>query len=372
MSSTFSARIDYGLTGEHPVCELSGIAANLVGHDAVLSLRLRVDVKRSSGVDANKQVFEQAVKVTATQLRVPIASTLIQGYRYKGHKIDIEMVAKLRVDDGVIFDTTLEAPVDAPLLTPQGDAAQAAKWVEPPDQYSLAANLRALSPKDRFIAKVLLGIAGVLGGGNAAIGMHDQVVPESSAIWYDQHGSDGSESPAMKSLAGSGVLGAGLWLVLRARLRRYMRISLTAAVSTPRRGERIAARMLVEGEARVPLERSTLRVVAANRENGQYTERSGKETKTRKFQEPVQAVVLFEQFLPLIPAGAPLSDHLDGDVDFDPIFTDLMPPLMAGENHGIDLVWEVQLLHPDFVDQELQGPNAWITTDWPQPSESQT
>jgi len=45
---------------------------------------------------------------------------------------------------------------------------------------------------------------------------------------------------------------------------------------------------------------------------------------------------------------------------------------MAGENHGIDLVWEVQLLHPDFVDQELQGPNAWITTDWPQPSESQT
>ena len=126
MSSTFSARIDYGLTGEHPVCELSGIAANLVGHDAVLSLRLRVDVKRSSGVDANKQVFEQAVKVTATQLRVPIASTLIQGYRYKGHKIDIEMVAKLRVDDGVIFDTTLEAPVDAPLLTPQGDAAQAA------------------------------------------------------------------------------------------------------------------------------------------------------------------------------------------------------------------------------------------------------
>ncbi len=372
MSSSFSARIDHGLTGAHPVCQLSGIAANLIGHDAVFSLRLRVDVKRSSGVDATEPVFEQSIKVTATQLRVPIANVPAQIYRYQGSSIDIELVARLRVDDGVIFDTTLEVPLDAPLRSPQGDASKAATWIEPPDQYSLAANLRALSPKDRLIAKLLLGIAGVFGGGNAAIGMHDQFVPESNIIWYDQHGSDGSESPAMKSLAGSGLIGVGLWLAIRSRLRRYMRISLGASVGTPRRGERIAARILVEGEARVPLERSTLRVVAANRENGQYTEKSGKETKTRSFQEPVQAVVLFEQFLPHVPAGSPLADHLDGDVDFDPIFTDLLPPLMAGTHHGIDVVWEVQLLHPEFVDQELSGPADWTPGDWQDPHSAQT
>ncbi len=77
-----------------------------------------------------------------------------------------------------------------------------------------------------------------------------------------------------------------------------MRIALAPGVSTPRRGERRAVRQLVRGEARVPLERSTLRVVAANRERGQYREKSGKETKTRSFQTPVQSIVLYEQFLP--------------------------------------------------------------------------
>ena len=296
--------------------------------------------------------------------RLPAAQFPAHAYAFQGQHIDIRLLARLRVDDGVIFDTTLEAPLELPQRRPLANTVQASAWIEPPDQYSLAANLRALSPKDRFIAKVLLAIAGVVGAGNAAVGVHDQFVPDTQILWYDHHGDDGSESPIMKSLAGSGFLGVGLWIAIRARLRRYMRIGLAPGLATPRRGERVAARNLVEGEARVPLERSTLRVVAANREKGQYREKSGKETKTKSFSHPLQAVVLFEQFLAHVPAGSALSDHLDGDVDFEPIFTDLLPPLTAGGSHGIDVVWEVQLLHPDFVDQELPGPSQWSAGDW--------
>lgn len=365
MSNTFSACLDHGLSGSQLACELAGIPEQAIGHDAVLSLRLRVDVKRSRGVDSTEALCEQKLRINGTRQRVSLPPLPRPVYRYRGHQIDIALVARLRVDDGVIFDTTLEAEVEAPPRACRSDAAKSASWIEPPDQYSLAANLRALSPKDRLIVKLLLAVAALVGGGNAAIGMHDQFVPESQILWYDHSGSDGGESPAMKSLAGSGVLGLGLWVAIRSRLRRYMRIRLQASVATPRRGERVPMRALVEGESRVPLERSTLRVVAANREHGQYTEKSGKETKTRNFCEPVQAVVLFEQFLPHIPAGSALADHVDGDVDFEPIFTDLLPPLMAGRNHGIDVVWEVQLLHPDFVDQELPGPSDWVVDDWP-------
>ncbi len=364
MSTGFSARIDRGLGGNQIICELDGIPPHLVGHDAKLSLRIQVDVKRASGVDSGESLLERALRVSATRLRVPITQFPDHAYAFQGQHIDIRLLARLRVDDGVIFDTTLEAPLELPPRRPLANTAQAAAWIEPPDQYSLAANLRALSPKDRLIAKLLLAIAGVVGTGNAAVGVHDQFVPESQIYWYDHSGDDGSESPMLKSLVGSGFLGVGLWIAIRARLRRYMRIGLASGVGTPRRGERVAARQLVEGEARVPLERSTLRVVAANREKGQYREKSGKETKTKSFAHPLQAVVLYEQFLPHVPAGSAISDHLDGDVDFEPIFTDLLPPLTAGGSHGIDVVWEVQLLHPDFVDQELPGPAEWTATDW--------
>ena len=362
--SGLRARIDHGLTGTMPVCKLSGFDASLIGHEAHLSLRLKVDVKRSSGVDQTKALFEAPLKLTGPVVRVPVSEMPETLYAYRGKDIDMTIVARLRVDDGVIFDTTLETPLDVPMRTLSSDAAKTATWIEPPDQYSLTANLRALSPSDRLIVKLLLAVAGVIGGGNAVVGLHDEFVPESQILWYDHQGSDGSESPAMKSLTGSGVLGVGLWIAIRARLRRYMRIALAPDAATPRRGERRAARDLVRGESRVPLERSTLRVVAANRENGQYTEKSGKETKTRSFQTPVQSVILFEQFLPHVPAGSALSDHLDGDVDFESIFTELLPPLMADNTHGIDVVWEVQLLHPEFVDQEVIGPAEWTHGDW--------
>ena len=31
---------------------------------------------------------------------------------------------------------------------------------------------------------------------------------------------------------------------------------------------------------------------------------------------------------------------------------------MIGKTHGLDIHWEIQLLHPEFVDQELVGPTG--------------
>ena len=363
MTQSFRAILERDSIGNGLHCALSGLPTSAIGHDATFTLRTRVKVKRASGVDGDAVINEHKLKLQSTTVRLPVEDHAGTLYRYAGKQIDIQIAAKLEIDDGIVFDSRLETELDVPLRK-LAAAEASASLIDPVDKFSLAANLRAVSPVDRMIVHVLLAIGGIVSLGNAAIGVHDEFVPESQTIWYDHSGSDGSESPTVKSLLGSGGVGLAIWAAVFARLRRYMRISLQPGITTPRRGERIAARNLVDGTARVALEQSTLRVVAANRELGQYREKSGKETKTRSFAAPVQAIVLFEQFLPHVPAGSSLADHLDGDVDFDPIFTSLHPPLMAGSNHGIDIVWEVQLLHPEFVDQELIGPNDWIATDW--------
>ena len=362
--STFRARIHFGPGGKTSAIELSGIPVAAIGHDATFTLHGKVDVKRSSGIDSNAQWFEHQFKVQSGNKRIALHDDPAPWYRYRGNHIDLAVTAKLKIDDGLVFDTKLECAADVAERELRRGNDSASSLIEPHDTYSFAANMKALSPKDRLVVRLLIAIGGLISLGNAAIGIHDEFVPESQIVFYDHSGDDGSESPTMKSLTGSGGLGLALWLMVRARLRRYMRFELKKDVATPRRGERRAVRTLVEGEARVDLDGSTLRVVAANREHGQYTQRSNKKTETKSFCETVQALVLFEQHLPHIPAGSPLADHLNSDVDFDPIFTELLPPLMLGRNHGVDVVWEVQLIHPEFVDQEVQGPFDWVATDW--------
>ena len=202
----------------------------------------------------------------------------------------------------------------------------------------------------------LAAVGLVVIGFNTLLGVHDQFVPESQTYFYDHRGDDGSESPLMKSLVGSGATGLSIWLAIRAQLRKYMRIALKKN-EAPRRGMRISAADLIEGESRVPLEQITVRVVACNRECGQYKRGSGTKERTVSFRKTTRAVKLYEKFLAHVPAHVPLQTYLDGEIDFEPMFASLYPPLMVTGSHGVEVAWEVQLLHPKFVDQELPGPN---------------
>ena len=78
------------------------------------------------------------------------------------------------------------------------------------------------------------------------------------------------------------------------------------------------------------------------------------------FPDCARGVLIYEQYLPLIPAHTPVENYLEGELDFEEMFEVLYPPLMTGANHGIDLRWEIQLVHPLFVDQELVCPCAGL------------
>jgi hypothetical protein len=209
------------------------------------------------------------------------------------------------------------------------------------------------------IALLVVGIPLVLA--NAVLGWRDQTAAPGATAFYDHEFSDGeSQSPLVNALLVSGGLGFALWMALRAQLRRYMQIEVVGS-RVPKwiePGTRLAVRDVVRGKARVPLEDCLLRVVAFNREKGQVKQRSKDKTEIREFAEIVRAVVLFEQRLPHVPANAQLGEWIEGEVDFAPLFTRLHPPVTIGPHHGIDIRWEVQLLHADFVDQEVALPEV--------------
>ena len=112
---------------------------------------------------------------------------------------------------------------------------------------------------------------------------------------------------------------------------------------------------LVTGRSRVDLIDPVLRVVACNMEKGKYIRGHGSNRRTVSFSHPNRAVLLYSRKIPIIPKGAPIHNYFNEEFSFKPMFQALYPRQMISQSHGLDLVWEVQLIVGDLVDQELIG-----------------
>jgi len=335
-----------------------------IGKQAEITVLRTVKVKRSSGVNYSETVAHFEVRLNALQdLRLEQAVT---GFHYDGASIALGWVLRFKIDDGILFDSKVELPLVLPQLPRDSAGDDPARIVDPVDRYSLLANFRALAPSDRLKAMAMSVVCGVLLLINMAVGWHDERVPESQVLFYDHTGTeDGKrtqESPLMKAAGGSVAIGGGAFIYLIALLRRYMRFELKQK-KLPGRDSRIALAELVTGLARVPLEGAEIRIVVANVERGQVRVKRNKTTKIESFKQVVRAVVLHKQALPRIPANVPIERYLTDVVDFSQLYRALYPPLMIGSAHGIDLVWEVQLIHPLYVDQEAAGTVGELNPD---------
>ena len=334
---------------------------SLVGRPATLRVVREAKVKRSSGVDHEQVLLERRFQLERDARSFALPPDPGRRWVYRGKHLDLRVTATLVVDDSALRDTKVVVEASQPMfpgpLAPESSRRQA----DPADRFSLFENLKAVPWRNRIMAIALLVVGIPLVLANTALGWNDQYAAPGRTTFYDHRDSDGdSQSPLVNALLVSGGLGFALWMALRAQLRRYMQIEV-AGSRVPKwiePGTRLAVRDLVRGKARVPLQDCLLRVVAFNREKGQVRQRSKDRTEIRPFTEIVRAVVLFEQRLPHVPAGSPLGQWIDGEVDFAPLFTRLHPPVTIGPHHGIDIRWELQLVHPQFVDQEIELPEV--------------
>lgn len=346
-------------TGETLLARIRHPDPSLAGRSGRLGFAFRVDVKRSRGIDASATTrFVPITLGEGEETVIPLPKGVGELLEYRGKEIDVIPAVTLNLDDAPPRACRVELYPDQ---RDPGHDGHAGQLLEPTDAFNLISNLGAIPLKNRLIAVALIVIGGTVALVNALIGVRDQFVPESRTWVYDHRNSDGeSESPIEKALAGSGALGLAIWLALKAQLRRYMTLKLRF-VGPPRPDTRLSADELVEGSARVPLEQIRVRVVACNRECGVYETGSGTKKRKVTFRTPVRAVLLYDQYLAYVPANTPIASMLAGEVDFGPMFDCLWPPVTTETSHGLDVVWEVQLLHPKFVDHELPGSTAGLT-----------
>jgi hypothetical protein len=321
----------------------------------VFSLVAEVEVHDGRGIDRSKELHREDVRLSSMPTIVRIPRSKVRAYSYSGRMIDMRLYTKLVIDDAILFDTKVSTEQELRLGISPATRVDAKGLVDPKDTFSFSKNLGAISPHRQLLTLILALVGGVVVLVNAAIGIHDQFVPDERTFVYSHYvDSDGdSSSPLAAALAASGGLGLVLWLLIRRQLRRYMEFSLKRLPTRIRRGATYPASAMFRGRSRVPLENATLRIVASNMEHGQYRRGSGTDERTVSFKEPIRAVVLYEKRLDLIPAHVPLAPHFPEQVAFDPMFDALYPPFMVSSSHGLGVHWEIQLLHPDFVDQEL-------------------
>jgi hypothetical protein len=336
--------------------------SDLYGKQAILKFETEVNVKDDKPVNLQKLLYEHPFTIRAGQAvyEIRLPHKKLPKFTYSGRQIDILLRTTLVVDDGLIFDTKIGETHQLPILDKPKVKNDAGAMIEPEDLFNFFANLKAIPFQNQVITLVLVVLGGLVMLVNAVIGVHDQFVPEAATWLYSHYSSDGdSSSPLAAALTGSGVLGAGIWFLMKSQLRKYMKFHFNKLPDRIRPGLDYPADRFFSGKSRVPLKDITLRIVASNMERGQYRRQRGSKTVTVSFKEPVRGVKLFEKTVKHIPANSPISDWFAGDsIRFDDMFHVLYPPNMISETHGLDVHWEIQLLHPEFVDHELAGPQG--------------
>ncbi|MFM8413952.1 MAG: hypothetical protein ACKOCX_04420, partial [Planctomycetota bacterium] len=328
-----------------------------LGESASLEIYRLAQVHDASPVNDLALLASRELVLDRERIDLALPAGAIRGFTYRGKQVSVKTFAELRLADGLVWDTTVCTEVRLPecrLPDPQGDAKRLA---DPKDAFSLVSNFRAIPLHRKAAVVVLLATGAVVIACNTALGLRDELAPAGSHFVYSKRDTDGdAQSPLGQSLLLSGATGTAIWFALRRQLRSYTTFRLERLPGTIGRETVLAIDEIVRGRPVVDLEDITVRVVACNLEKGSYTRGSGSNTRVINFAEPVAAVLLFEQLLPLVHRGQPLEASLSGSVRFGPVFDLLHPPCEVSKTHGLILQWEVQLLHDRFVDHELIAP----------------
>ena len=323
----------------------------MMGKKAEFTLDLASDVHDSDPVNDETNLYTNKFVVDRTEYELEIPTDSFECFTYKGTHASIVLRANLKVDDAWILRdsqvsrTTQFKLVDARSGSRGGDATDV---IDPFDTVQFGKNFDALSSEKKmgFILMSLFCGLGLLGG--------------SWLIWGNL---SQSEDGVVISVVLNIILLVAmvcLWVWQKdSFFKSYMSVSLRP-ISAITRSTCLPISQLVSGKSKIDLKNMTLRVVACNMEKGQYIRGSGTDRRTVSFQEPVRPIILYSERVGHIPARQEIGNHFPGEVDFGPMFKALYPPLEISEKHGLAIYWEVQLLHDEFIDHELEGPSDSI------------
>jgi len=343
--------------------EISIEDQSLFGKKATVSVKREVFVKDSRPVHETVDLNTFTFTVSASQIfSVPAAimKKASGSFPYSGSKIKIQTFAEVKITTALFFNSTtkfsLSNHISGELPKRAKVKNNAKQLIDPKDSFHFFKNLSSIPTENKIATILLLLFGGALIIFNLIIGYHDQMAPEHMTWLYSHYDSDGdTSSPIIKALTGCGTIAAIVWVAMIKQLQKYMAFHFRSRISKVNRESTINIGKLVTGRSRVDLIDPVLRVVACNMEKGKYVRGYGSNRRTVSFSHPNRAVLLYSRKIPIIPKGAPIHNYFNEEFSFKPMFQALYPRQMISQSHGLDLVWEVQLIVGDLVDQELIG-----------------
>ncbi len=338
-----------------------------IGKEATFVIERHVEVKDSRPVNDSTEMFKHKFTVCSAVETVIIPPHVLEErpYSYNGSDIKIRCYGKLTINDKLIRkDTSTEKNLPSVSLKKPRVSSNTSELIEPKDVFSFAKNLMAIPTQNKLATLGLLIVGLVVIVVNMMIGIHDQFSPEYATYLYSQVDSDGeSSSPIVKALVGCGSIGLAIWFAIKRQLRKYMTFRFKRIAGLIDRKTQQTVSDLIQGVSRTDLRDVTLRIVACNLEKGKYIRGSGSNQRTVSFSEPVRGVLLYSKKVPLIPRNQPVENHFQDSISFEPMFKALYPPNVVSKSHGLFVHWEVQLIHNEFVDQELEGDTTHFRLD---------
>jgi hypothetical protein len=307
-------------------------------------------------------MFKHKFTVRGGKVTVPIPHHVLEDhpFQYDGEQIEIKCFGELVINDKLIRkDTSVQKDLPVEALKKPEVLTNTNELIEPKDVFSFSKNLMAIPTHNKIATLGLLVVSLVVIVVNMLIGYHDQFSPEHATYFYSHFDSDGDgSSPLVKALSGCGAIGAAIWFAIRRQLRKYMTFKFKPITGSINRQSEHAVSDLFYGVSRTDLKDVTLRIVACNMEKGKYVRGSGSNQRTVSFSTPVRGALLYSKKVTLIPKNHSVENHFRDSMSFEPMFKVLYPPSEVSESHGLFIYWEVQLIHNDFVDQEMAGKTA--------------
>lgn len=325
--------------------------STLLGQQATFEVRRTIRVKDSRPVHGSMVIASKKLTLNESMSRHEFSLGDGPVFTYEGQHIAVDLVTRLELFDGWVWNTTLDQQHDLDLGLMATDVPTNIEIVNPEDIFSLLTSYRALNWSGRARVMLIGLVCALMAIPLALLGLHDLVA---SQAWVAREAGD-AFFLGIGALLVDGAIGLGGWALIKRELMRYCTLEALWPQSVGM-DTRIPVHNLVRGVSRVPLHGARLRVIACNQERGQYRRGSGTDVRTVSFSQPARTIILYDQVVDSLPAGMPIEEAFSGEVDFGTFFFAILPPQIATTAHGLDLHWEIQLLHDDYLDHDLVGP----------------
>ena len=339
----------------HVTWEITSDDPKAIGQPFSFSIFTKVKVAQSRGINSKICSHKRDFTMQRSQtLSVPFAQLKALPYQGKSIKIALEAILEGRGKTKHI--PQIIHRLEKPFFRRATQVKNAANLIEPKDVFNFRKNLEVIPFHNQIITLVLMLIGAVVVTIINIVGAHDQFCIDGQQYLMSRTDSDGDpQSPVLVALGASGAFGAAIWMLIKAQLRRYMHLEKRPIAGGLVPGLVCRAGDLFYGKSRIDLENIKLRVVACNQEKGQRIEGHGSNRRTVSFSNPVQGLLIYEKHIDHIAAGDSVERWFPEEIYFDRIYNNLLPPMMISSTHGLDLYWEIQLIHNELVDQELIG-----------------